>query len=182
MVATIKPGRFLAEPLRKIAKRRKGTRGAIQKAIDDTTKQLRTHAGREIRTELALGTKVLKPRLRRKLAFRRGMTGILYVSGRPISLSRFKSRPTSDGLSVRIRKGSPTLFEGSFGGAPAGRLAGGVYRRDSASRFPIRTIPGPRLADVAVESGAVKRVKRRIGEFFPNNLRRRLRLLEGGAK
>lgn len=180
MVATIKLGPGLKKSLTEIARGKRETRKAIAQAIDDTTRQVRTRASREIRGDLAVSAGDLRPRLRRQIAYTKGrprLVGRVYVSEMPLKLSRFKQRQTPDGVSVQIRKGgAPKVFQDTFG-PKHGRLRGGVYSRAGRSRKPLRNRGGVPLARFAKVQGAIDRTDAAVPELLANNVRRRLNLL-----
>lgn len=180
MTAVIKPSSF-SQAKQNLAKTKRSVREAMSKAIDDTTRQVRTRASREIRVSLAVKASDLKTRLRRSRAFSKKqpkLTGKVYISERPLKLSRFKTKQTEAGVAVTIRRGAaPKIFSDTFGPNHP-RLKGGIYRRTSESRNPIAATPGVPLAQDAIATGAIDRTKAQIPELLKNNTRRRLALLK----
>lgn len=180
MTAMIKPSSF-SKAKQSLAKTKRSVREAMSKAIDDTTRQLRTRASAEIRVSLAVKAGDLKPRIRRARAYSKKqpkLTGKIYISERPLKLSRFKSKQTAAGVSVTIHRGqTPKIFAETFGPKHP-RLKGGIYRRTSESRLPILATPGVPLAQDAIATGAVDRTKAHIPELLGKNTRRRLALLK----
>lgn len=181
MGAIIKVGQVAKDALRDMKKRRKGTRAAIMRAIDDTTKQLRKRASQEIRKTLAVPAGTLTKRIRRSKAFPKKLSAVVYIDSGPVSLSRFKKRKTPDGVAVTIFRGETAIYPGTFG-TEQPMLNGGTYRRTGSDRLPIQIVPGPILSELSIATGAVDRTKRQIPELFPKNLKRRLRALERGAE
>ena len=161
-------------------RRVKRTKTAIAKArvsaINDTTRNLRSDASKEIRSSLRAKKKDVDKRLRIERATPSKPSGSLTIRSRPLSLSAFKPRQTKQGVSVKIRKGGATKkIKGAFG-PKIPRLGGGVYKRVGRARLPIRKLPGIDLAAEAKAVGAVERAKQQVAPKFQNNFNRRLKL------
>lgn len=185
MVIQVEVGKGLQQSIKELKAGARDTLKAMSQAVDDTTRQLRSRANREIRTDLAVKAGDLKNRIRRQTAYKKSnpkLVGRVYISERPVKLSYFKQTQTPDGASVRITKGGqPRIFRGAFG-PKIGKLKGGVYDRTTDRRFPLRARGGVPLAKFSNVHGATDRVRRAVGELLPKNIRRRLNLLQMRAR
>jgi len=163
---------------RRVEKIRKDTRPAIASAINDTLKQVRTQASRIIRGKLAMKKVDVDKRLRIRKARPTQLSGIVWVSNREISLSRFKQKQGAIGAEVKINKaGSMTVFPSAFG-PKRPKLYGGIYRRQGKSRLPLEKVPGITMAGNALANGAIDETKQLIPGLLKKNIKRRLRLIE----
>ena len=161
---------------KKIKRTKREMERAEVSAVNDTTKQLRTDASKEIRSSLRAKKKDVDRRLRITRAKPSNPTGSLTIRSRPLSLGAFKPRQTKAGVSVRIRKGQGVKkYPGAFG-PKIPRLGGGVWKRVGKSRLPIRRLPGVNLAAEAEAVGAVERAKRLAKPKLAKNYERRLKL------
>lgn len=207
MTATIKIDQGV---LRRLERRMKiterDTRRAISAAVNDTLKKAKVKASQEIRKKIALKKQFVDKRLniRRASPRREQISGILYVSSKPVSLSHFNPIQRKEGVAVRINKGSRTSMSRAFG-PKRPRLKGGVYVRQSvaasssgpiafrAKRFvprtstgrrggtlsyePIITVPGVVFSEEAIAVGAVATVRAFRGPELRKNIQRRMRLV-----
>jgi hypothetical protein len=179
MVVAMKVNRAAMGTLqRRIEKIRKDTRPAIASAVNDTLKQVRTQASKIIRGHIAMKKVDVDKRLRIRRARATQLNGIVWVSDREISLSRFKQRQGSAGVELKInKKGSLTVIPKSFG-PKRPKLQGGVYRRQGKDRLPLEKVPGISLAKESLANGAIDATKQLIPGLLQKNVKRRLRLIE----
>ena len=162
----------LERKLRSVAK---DSDKAVRSAIGDTLKNLRTLASKEIRLHLNAKKKPIDNRLKSRRS-RDGYSGTLtFKNHPPMSLSRFKPKQTTMGVSVKLSKGSETFVPGGFG-PKIKKLHGGVYRRTGKSRFPIAVVPAISMVTEAIASGAVAKTQQQARPLLEKNLKRRINL------
>jgi len=173
------------------------TKVAMVSAVNDTLRQVRSLASRRFRSKIALNKEFVDKRLRLRRATSKRPTGIVWVSKKMISASRFKPTQRKAGVTIKVRKGGArTMLKGAFG-PKRPRLKGGVYRRSGyglvrsavrqanrllgrrkgGGREPIRTVPGYSLAAEAWATGMMRQVLRERKALLKKNLERRLRFV-----
>jgi hypothetical protein len=118
-------------------------------AVNATAKKVRTGMGRQVREELTVKAKDLKPILKvRKKANRSQISALVRLDKtKRLSLKAFGVRQTRAGVSFKISKrtGRKTVRGGFMGpkpGRPAARLGGHAYIRRGPARYPIVRMHG----------------------------------------
>lgn len=144
-------------------------------AINDTSRQTRTEASKQIRKSLNAKKKAVDFRLKRDFARKGKLRGRVTIKDRPlIPLKAFRPKQTKRGVNIRIRKGaSIQKIHSAF---IVANLGGHVFRRTGKSRLPIEKLPGVALAAEATASGAVKHATYFAFAKLKKNIQRRLQL------
>ena len=172
-------------------------KSAIVSAVNDTLRQIRSRTSRLIRQKIALDKETTDKRLRIRRATSRRPSGIVWVSRKTISASRFKPTQRKAGVTIKVRKGAArTMLAGAFG-PKRPRLKGGVYRRAGhglvrgtmrkanrllgrrrgGGREPIKTVAGYALAKEAESTGVLSQVLKERQALLRKNVERRLRFV-----
>lgn len=170
---------------------------AMVSAVNDTLRQVRSLASRRFRSKIALNKEFVDKRLRLRRATSKRPTGIVWVSKKMISASRFKPTQRKAGVTIKVRKGAArTMLAGAFG-PKRPRLKGGVYRRAGyglvrgtmrkanrllgrrrgGGREPIKTVAGYALAKEAESTGVLSQVLKERQALLRKNVERRLRFV-----
>ena len=163
--------------LRKALK--KATEGEIKRAtvtaINQTARQTRTEANRELRKHLNVKAKSVNTRIRIKRANKNTMQATLtFRADPPFSISSFKPVQRKYGVGARIYKGGGIVrFPGYFG-PEIGKLKGGVYHRQRKTPYPIEIRPAISMVAELHKHGIVEKVAETVPEKFAKNFRGRL--------
>ena len=153
---------------------------AMVKAINDTTKNLRTEASKIIRADLNVTKQKLDVRLRRHRAKKGKIYSTFYIMSRkPIPLGAFGGkRQGKKGVTVKVRKGGKGLkVPGAFG-PKIPKLYKNVYRRVGAASYPLKIVrrPSVSLEREVRSTGVLRKVNRMTSKLLRKNLTRRIKL------
>lgn len=161
-------------------------RAPLARAVNRVTTMARTRVIRQVAVQSSIPRKILNRAIKRRGAQFRGslpMEGVIYASGKPISLKHFKPRQMSYGVRVKIY-GKMQRLEGTFMGPRPGVVApalhGQVWQRTSAARLPIEMQYGPSIPAEMVKGESARAFEAVIASHLPTRVRHELgRLLPG---
>lgn len=166
---------------RTAAKFAKDVRPEIAAAINQTSKQLRTAASKDIRAKLAAKKKDVDQKLNRKIANARDLLGKLYISEKSLGLGKFKTSQVKTGVRAKIQKqGSLTVYPSAFG--PKTKLNPYVYKRAGKASYPIKTAAVVSFQDFVEDHGLEAVIRQRVKPLLKNNVARRMKLMMLRAK
>lgn len=145
---------------------------AIARAVNDTTKSLRTLASSEIRKTINLKKQAIDKRIHR-FFINRFSGGIRIRLNRPISLANLtrKARQTKVGVSYQLYKGSATVIPHAFG-PKISKLHNNVYVRQGAGRKPLSIKQYKDLAQDMHSQGIIAKLNRQANEIMRAKLKR----------
>ena len=166
---------------RTAAKFAKDVRPEIAAAINQTSKQLRTAASKDIRAKLAAKKKDVDQKLNRKIANARDLLGKLYISEKSLGLGKFKTSQVKAGVRAKIQKqGSMTVYPSAFG--PKTKLSPYVYKRVGTAKYPIKTVEAISFQVFVEDHGLESVIRQRVKPLLANNVARRMKLMMLRAK
>lgn len=147
---------------------------AVARAINRSASTVRTHAARELSTDLGLRVGVVKEHLELSRATAVHPVASITVRGRRIPLIDFgargpePSRGRGRGVSYRLPKGRGRVPDAFITTMKSGHR--GVFRRTGKRRLPIRELFGPSLPFVFSRDAIVRTLKERYRDAMLTNL------------
>lgn len=99
----------------------------LARAINHTIAKAKTSSARDLQVSYSIKARDVKKALAVHKASRRGLTGSLMASVRPIPLQAFSARQNQKGVSVRVKKSRKTIRSAFIATMPSGHK--GVYAR-----------------------------------------------------
>ena len=183
MVATIKPNkRALNKIAEAAAKLNRNWRPEISAAINQTTKELKSAASRDVRQKLVAKKVDVDLQLNRKFAGAPNLRGALYLSEKSLGMGKFRTSQVKAGVRAKIKKqGSMTLFPSAFG-PKVEKIQPYVYNRLGVSRYPLKIVPAIVFKDFVRDEGVEQTIRARVKPLLEKNVARRIRLMILRAK
>jgi hypothetical protein len=117
---------------------------ALSVAVNDTVRQVRREAGKEIAAHSSIKRRKVEENIRMRYAAPGALEGRVIASGRPLPLRDFNPSATRSGVTVKVW-GKTQRYKGAF---LVSKYGGNVYVRESASRLPIHKMFGAGIAQV----------------------------------
>lgn len=142
---------------------------ALYRAVNRATGNSRTRIIRQVREKYSVKHGSVFNRMSLHRATTSNLHAEIQIKGKPISLHRFgvprfsRNRPAR-GLSVEIRKGEKTLFEGSFFGRVNGQRL--ILRRLGDGRHPLEMLYGPSPAELVDDTIIEKSKAEAVTTFY----------------
>jgi len=158
---------------------------ALARAVNRVTVTVHGRVIRAIAKQSSIPTAIVRRTVKRRLASVKGGTleGVVWATGKPLSLKHFKARQLSFGVRAKVR-GEWTRYQGAFmgprPGVIAGRLGGHVFVRTSSARLPIEMLFGPSVPEELVRDESERIFNETVATMLPARVAHELgRMLPG---
>jgi len=163
-------------------------RKALARAVNRTTTTVRSRVIRAIVKQSSIPRAIVAKQVKQRLASTRldggALEGVVYASGRPISLKYFQAHQFSWGVRAKVYgqwQRFPHAFMGPKPGIIAPALHGNVFMRINVKRTPIRMLEGPSVPEEMIRGEAKKVFEETVATMLPERVRHEIgRLLPGG--
>jgi hypothetical protein len=155
-------------------------RPALARSVNRVTSMARTRVIREVTRQSSIPRAMVAQAVKRRLArvnHAGPLEGVIWATGKPISLKYFRARQFSFGVKARVQgqwRRYPGTFMGPRPGSIAPKLGGHVFARTSAARLPIEMIFGPSVPEELVRGEARKAFEELVASHLPQRVRHEL--------
>lgn len=163
-------------------------RQAANLAINDTVRQLRTDAGRIIRTHVAITKpkgsnstpkRLIESRIQLFFSPRRLLQGRVIIKQNKVPIRWFSpAQPKKGVASAKIRKGGGRIEYKSGFGPRIAKLGRAIFVRTGKARFPIKAVPGVDIAEIIKQVGGERELQQSARTRLNKNIKRRLDRLD----
>lgn len=169
MMPTIKVSMDTAQLKRALDQLGRRAPQAILRALNKTARTVRTQALREIRKEIRLPAKDLRPMLPMIPATKDHLEAKIVARGRAISLMRLGAKQTRLGVTYK-GPGGRVFIRSAFIATMPGRRRPNVWVREDKPRLPIEKQVGPVLSSVVIAKGIFEAQQAKAAEALAKNL------------
>lgn len=160
---------------------------ALARAVNRVTTTVHGRVIRAVTKQSSIPRKIVVAQIKRKLASVKPgngpIEGIVWSTGKPISLKYFQPRQLSYGVRAKVQgqwRQYPHAFMGPRPGVIAAKLHGNVFVRTSSSRFPIEMLFGPAVPEELVRGESVRVFQQTVALMLPARIEHEIgRLLPG---
>lgn len=162
-------------------------RKALARAVNRVTNTVHGRVIRAIRKQSDIPTTIIRQQIKKRLAStslgQGALEGVIWATGKPISLKHFKPRQTSVGVKAKWG-GEWHMLTGAFMGPRPGviapRLGGHVWLRTSSARLPIELQYGPSVPEELVRGESARIFEETVATMLPARVMHEVgRLLPG---
>ncbi len=159
---------------------------ALARAVNRVTTTIHGRVIKAIRKQSDIPTAIIRRQVKKRLVkpgSGDALEGVVWASGKPISLKHFKARQFSFGVKAKFDgqwHSYPSAFMGPRPGVIAAKLGGHVWQRTSSSRLPIEMLFGPSVPEELVRGESERVFNEVVATMLPERVAHELgRLLPG---
>lgn len=162
---------------------------ALARAVNRVTNTIHGRVIRAIRKQSGIPTAIIRRQVKKRLASPNvghggALEGVVWATGRPISLKYFQARQFSWGVRTKEAGGFrryPSAFMGPRPGVIAPRLNGHVFIRTSSARLPIEQLFGTSVPEELVKGESERVFREVVATMLPARVEHELSRLMAGA-
>jgi hypothetical protein len=147
---------------------------ALARAVNRVTTTVHGRVIKAVAKQSSIPRYIVKGAVKRRLTSVKpgqgAIEGVVWATGKPISLKYFHPRQVSYGVTAKVQGGSvqyPHAFMGPRPGVLASALRGNVFIRTSSRRFPIKMLYGPSVPEELVRGETVKIFEETVATMLP---------------
>ena len=158
---------------------------ALARAVNRVTNTIHGRVIRAIRKQSDIPTAIIRRSIKKRLASTNiahgaGIEGVIWATGKPLSLKYFKARQFSWGVRAKVYgkwERYPSAFMGPRPGVIAKALGGNVFQRTSSARFPIEMLFGPSVPEELVRGESERVFRETVEDMLPRRIAHELNRL-----
>ncbi|MGV2109786.1 hypothetical protein ACQZ46_00745 [Agrobacterium salinitolerans] len=161
---------------------------ALARAVNRTTNTAYGRVVKAIRKQSDIPTSIIRKQVKKRTVSTNiehggSLEGVIWATGKPLSLKYFKARQFSFGVKAK-HGGQWHRYPSAFMGPKPGvvnfkRLGGHVYVRTSGNRFPIEKLFGPSIPEELIRGESERVFRETVSEMLQKRVAHELgRLLK----